>query len=69
MMHGPLPDRTTAPVAATSPVLVAALAYTLAWCNRVILVLASLALIAACGRTQLQRDWARAVSEPELLAG
>jgi TRAP-type C4-dicarboxylate transport system permease small subunit len=48
MMHGPLPDRTTAPVAATSPVLVAALEYALAWCNRVILVLASLALIAAC---------------------
>ena len=49
MMHGPLQDRTTAPVAATSPVLVAALEYALAWCNRVILVLASLALIGACG--------------------
>ena len=49
MMHGPLPDRTTAPVAATSPVLVAALAYALAWCNHIIVVLASLALIAACG--------------------
>src|SRR5271167_281359 len=49
MMHGPLPDRTTAPVAATSPVFVAALEYALAWCNRIILVLASLALIGACG--------------------
>jgi len=49
MMHGPLPDRTTAPVAATSPGLVAALEYALAWCNRVILFLASLALIGACG--------------------
>jgi TRAP-type C4-dicarboxylate transport system permease small subunit len=37
------------PVAATSPLLVAALERALAWCNRVILVLASLALIAACG--------------------
>jgi TRAP-type C4-dicarboxylate transport system permease small subunit len=49
MMHGPLQDRTTAPVAATSPGLVAALEHALAWCNRLILVLASLALIGACG--------------------
>jgi TRAP-type C4-dicarboxylate transport system permease small subunit len=48
MMHGPLPDRTNPTVAATSPALVAALEYALAWCNRIILVLASLALIAAC---------------------
>jgi TRAP-type C4-dicarboxylate transport system permease small subunit len=49
MMHGPLPDRTNPTVAASSPPLVAALEYALAWCNRIILVLASLALIAACG--------------------
>ena len=48
MMHGPLPDRTSPFVAATSPPLVAALEYALALCNRIILVLASLALIAAC---------------------
>jgi TRAP-type C4-dicarboxylate transport system permease small subunit len=48
MMHGPLPNRTNAPVAATSHGLVAALEYALTWCNRVILVLASIALIAAC---------------------
>jgi TRAP-type C4-dicarboxylate transport system permease small subunit len=49
MMHGPLPDRTTAPIAATSSGLVAALEYALALCNRVILVFAALALIGACG--------------------
>jgi TRAP-type C4-dicarboxylate transport system permease small subunit len=49
MMHGPLSDRTTAPAAATSSGLVAALEYALALCNRVILVFAALALIGACG--------------------
>jgi TRAP-type C4-dicarboxylate transport system permease small subunit len=48
MMHGPLPDRTSAPVAATSPKLVAALESALVWCNRVIVVVAAVALIAAC---------------------
>ena len=48
MMHGPLPDRTSPTDAATSPPLVAALEYALALCNRIILVLASLALVAAC---------------------
>ncbi|HET7889051.1 MAG TPA: TRAP transporter small permease [Bradyrhizobium sp.] len=48
MMHGPLPDRTNATDAANSPVLIAALAYVLAWLNRIILVLAAIALIAAC---------------------
>jgi TRAP-type C4-dicarboxylate transport system permease small subunit len=48
MMHGPLPDRTSPTDAANSPALVAALEYSLAWLNRVILVLASIALIAAC---------------------
>ena len=49
MMHGPLPDRTSPIAAATSAPLVAALEYALALCNRIILVLASLALIGACG--------------------
>jgi TRAP-type C4-dicarboxylate transport system permease small subunit len=48
MMHGPLPDRTSPTVAATSTPLVAALEYALALCNRIILVLASIALITAC---------------------
>jgi TRAP-type C4-dicarboxylate transport system permease small subunit len=48
MMHGPLPDRTSPSDAASSPALVAALEYALAWVNRIILVLASLAMIAAC---------------------
>ena len=47
-MHGPLPDQTDAPLAATGPGLVAALEYALAWCNRVIVVLAAIAMIAAC---------------------
>jgi TRAP-type C4-dicarboxylate transport system permease small subunit len=48
MMHGPLPDQVGSSDAAPSPVLVAALEHALAWCNRVILVLASIALISAC---------------------
>jgi len=48
MMHGPLPDRTSPTDAASSPVLIAALEYALAWLNRVIIVLAAIALIAAC---------------------
>jgi TRAP-type C4-dicarboxylate transport system permease small subunit len=48
MMHGPLPDRTDDSDAATGNRLVAALARALAFCNIVIVVLASLALIAAC---------------------
>jgi TRAP-type C4-dicarboxylate transport system permease small subunit len=48
MMHGPLPDRNNPPIAATSPVLVAALEHALLWCNRVIVVLASIAMITAC---------------------
>lgn len=47
-MHGPLPDRNSPPTAATSPALVAALEQALLWCNRVIVVLASIAMIAAC---------------------
>jgi len=48
MMHGPLTDQTNPTAAATSTPLVAALEYAVALCNRVILFLASLALIAAC---------------------
>ena len=48
-MHGPLPDRIDPSDAATSPALIAALDLALAWLNRIILVLASIALIAACG--------------------
>jgi TRAP-type C4-dicarboxylate transport system permease small subunit len=49
MMHGPIPDRNDPPVAATSPALVAAFERTLGWCNQIIVVLAAIALIAACG--------------------
>ena len=48
MMHGPLPDQISPPVAATVPAPVAALEHVLDWCNRAIVVLASIALIAAC---------------------
>ena len=48
MMHDPLTGRTTAPIAATSPALVATLEHALAWCNRVIVVFAAIAMIAAC---------------------
>ena len=48
MMHGPLPDRNSLPDAATSPPLVAAIERMLTWCNRVIVVLAAIAMIAAC---------------------
>jgi TRAP-type C4-dicarboxylate transport system permease small subunit len=47
MMHGPLTDQTDAPAAATDHVLVAALDRALAFCNRIIVVLAGIALIAA----------------------
>jgi TRAP-type C4-dicarboxylate transport system permease small subunit len=48
MMHGPLPDRNNPQDAATRPVLVAAISYLLNWCNRVIFVLAAIAMIVAC---------------------
>jgi len=48
MMHGPLPDRKNQQAAATSPLLVAAFERALSWCNHVIVVIASIALIAAC---------------------
>jgi TRAP-type C4-dicarboxylate transport system permease small subunit len=48
MMHGPLPDRDNPTIAATSPWLVAAIDHVMTWCNRVIVVLAAVAMIAAC---------------------
>jgi TRAP-type C4-dicarboxylate transport system permease small subunit len=48
MMHGPISDRNDHTTAASSNALVAALEHALAFCNRVILILAALALIAAC---------------------
>jgi TRAP-type C4-dicarboxylate transport system permease small subunit len=48
MMHGPLPDRNDHPVAATSPAPVAAMERMMSWCNRIIAVIAAVAMIAAC---------------------
>jgi TRAP-type C4-dicarboxylate transport system permease small subunit len=48
MMHGPAPDRNDQTNAAPSNSVVAAFEHALAFCNRMILILASLALIAAC---------------------
>ena len=48
MMHGPLPDQTIREATATGNALVAALERTLMWCNNIIVVVAALALVAAC---------------------
>jgi TRAP-type C4-dicarboxylate transport system permease small subunit len=48
MMHGPLPDQSSRSDATTENVFVVAVAHVLAWCNSIIVVLASIALIAAC---------------------
>jgi TRAP-type C4-dicarboxylate transport system permease small subunit len=48
MMHGPIADQTESPVAATGNPPVAALGRALSVCNNIIVVLAALALIAAC---------------------
>src|SRR5262245_11810820 len=48
MMHGPIADHTESPIAVTGNPLVAALGRALALCNGVIVVLAAVALIAAC---------------------
>ena len=47
-MHGPLPDRNTPTTAAAGSGPVAAVERALAWCNQAILVVASVALVAAC---------------------
>jgi TRAP-type C4-dicarboxylate transport system permease small subunit len=48
MMHGPLPDQKSLSTPETANGLVSGLERALAWCNGVIVVFASLALIAAC---------------------
>src|SRR3974390_63889 len=48
MMHGPLPDQSHRSDAATDRSFVAAVERALAWCNSIIVVLAAIALIAAC---------------------
>jgi TRAP-type C4-dicarboxylate transport system permease small subunit len=48
-MHGPLPDRNDSANAVTGNGPVAALQRALAFCNAIIVVLAAIALIAACG--------------------
>jgi TRAP-type C4-dicarboxylate transport system permease small subunit len=48
MMHGPLPDRIERSSAAAGPGLVAAFERGLAVCNNIIVVIAAVALIAAC---------------------
>jgi TRAP-type C4-dicarboxylate transport system permease small subunit len=48
MMHGSLPDQKNPADAATRPGPVAAVERVLAWCNQVIVVLAAIAMIAAC---------------------
>jgi len=48
MMHGPLPDQIDRTDPATGNALVAGLGRALAYCNNVIVVFASIALIAAC---------------------
>jgi TRAP-type C4-dicarboxylate transport system permease small subunit len=48
MMHGPLPDRSHPTTPATRPWPVAAVEHILIWCNHVIVVLAAIAMIAAC---------------------
>jgi TRAP-type C4-dicarboxylate transport system permease small subunit len=48
MMHGPLPDQTDHSSAAAGNRLLAALERALAFCNNIIVVLAAIALIAAC---------------------
>ena len=48
MMHGPLPDQNNQLTVATGNRLVAALEYALFWSNNIIVVIAAVALIAAC---------------------
>jgi TRAP-type C4-dicarboxylate transport system permease small subunit len=47
-MHGPLPDQNSRLTTATGNALVAALERTLTWCNNIIVVIAAVALVAAC---------------------
>lgn len=48
MMHGPLTDQNERPIAAPSNPLAAAIERSLVFCNNIIVVIAAVALIAAC---------------------
>jgi TRAP-type C4-dicarboxylate transport system permease small subunit len=48
MMHGPLPDQTNRPAATADQGFVAAAERILAWCNAFLVVMAAIALVAAC---------------------
>ena len=48
MMHGPIPDQVEVKLPATSTPLVAGLGRVLDFCNRLIVILAGIALVAAC---------------------
>jgi TRAP-type C4-dicarboxylate transport system permease small subunit len=48
MMHGPIPDQSNRSSATTGSGLVAAFERALSWCNNIIVVIAAIALIAAC---------------------
>jgi TRAP-type C4-dicarboxylate transport system permease small subunit len=48
MMHGPLTDQNDLSIAATGPQPLAAVERILAYCNNIIVILAAIALIAAC---------------------
>jgi len=48
MMHGPITDQDEVKAPATSNVFVAALGHALDLCNRIIVILAGIALVAAC---------------------
>jgi TRAP-type C4-dicarboxylate transport system permease small subunit len=48
MMHGPIADQAGQPATTTSHPLVAALERVLGFCNRIIVILAGIALVAAC---------------------
>jgi TRAP-type C4-dicarboxylate transport system permease small subunit len=48
MMHGPLPDQNNRSASTTDQSFVATVERVLTWCNSIIVVLAAIALIAAC---------------------
>jgi TRAP-type C4-dicarboxylate transport system permease small subunit len=48
MMHGPLPDQTKKWAASKEHTFLAAIERALGWCNRIIVVIAAVALVAAC---------------------
>ncbi len=48
MMHGPLSDQTKKRAASTEHAFIAAIERALSWCNRIIVAIAAVALVAAC---------------------